>query len=269
MVREQSLRGVRYEIERDPRGVHAGDVWAIPFIHPSAKERLGYPTQKPEELMERIVSAASNKGDIVLDPFCGCGTTLVAAQKLGRQWIGIDISPTAVDLESRRLAKVGAAGVKLVGMPVTEKQLHDLKPFEFQNWVINRMNATHSPTKSGDMGIDGLSFFEHLPIQVKQSSVGRPTVDTFQAAIDRTGKKKGYIVGFSFSRDAHEEAARAKTKGITIELLTVADLLKGKVDLVTPELGLFGADIPIPEPQEKPPSVEELIASDASDAQPN
>jgi len=263
MVREQSLRGVRYEIERDPRGVHAGDVWYIPFIHPSAKERLGYPTQKPEELMLRLVEAGSNRGDTVLDPFAGCGTTLVAAQRLGREWIGIDVSPTAVELMSRRMAKIGVPTVKLIGMPVTEAQLHALKPFEFQNWVIQRMNGTHSPRKSGDMGIDGFSFFEHLPIQVKQSGVGRPTVDAFQTAIDRTGKKRGYIVGFSFSRDAHEEAARAKAKGITIELLKVADLLAGKADLVTPETGLF-TELPLPEPRtrESRPSVEELVASD-------
>ena len=161
------------------------------------------------------------------------------------------------------MAKIGVPTVKLIGMPVTEAQLHALKPFEFQNWVIQRMNGTHSPRKSGDMGIDGFSFFEHLPIQVKQSGVGRPTVDAFQTAIDRTGKKRGYIVGFSFSRDAHEEAARAKAKGITIELLKVADLLAGKADLVTPETGLF-TELPLPEPRtrESRPSVEELVASD-------
>jgi len=265
VYRLQNKFDKRYYI--DPAGKLADDVWEI-TLSSRSKERLGYPTQKPEALMEKIIAASSNRDDIVLDPFCGCGTTLVAAQRLGRQWVGIDISPTAVDLESRRLAKVGATGIKLVGLPVSEEQLHALKPFEFQNWVINRMNGSHSPKKSGDMGIDGFSFFEHLPIQVKQSGVGRPTVDAFQTAIDRTGKKKGYIVGFSFSRDAFEEAARAKTKGITIELLKVADLLEGKADLVTPETGLFGGDVPMPEPRpaESRPSIEELVASDAREA---
>ena len=272
MVREQSLRGVRYEIQRDARGVHAGDVWYIPFIHPSAKERLGYPTQKPEALLEQIVEAASKPGEIVLDPFAGCGTTLVAAQRLGRQWIGIDISATAVELMKRRMAKVGVSAVKLVGMPVTEAQLRELKPFEFQNWVIQRMHGTHAPRKSGDMGIDGYSFFEHLPIQVKQSSVGRPTVDAFQAAIDRTGKKKGYIVGFGFSRDAHEECARVKAgKGITIQLISVADLLKESADVVTPQPGLLMDDLPLPPPREPDarPSVEELVASDTQPSSSN
>jgi DNA modification methylase len=249
------------------RGAPVQDVWDdIPSLSGAHRERLGYPTQKPIALMERILSASSAKGEIVLDPFCGCGTTLVAAQRLGRQWIGIDISPTAVDLMKRRLAKEGATEVKLVGMPVTEAQLKALKPFEFQNWVINRMNGTHSPTKSGDMGIDGFSFMLHEPIQVKQSSgVGRNVVDNFETAVKRSGKDKGYIVAFSFGKGAYEEAARVKgADGLTIELLKVADLLEGKADLVTPETGLFGADVPLPEPRapEARPSVEELVASD-------
>ena len=240
------------------------DVWDIPIVTSSAKERLGYPTQKPEALLERVIRMSSKPNDIVLDPFAGCGTTMVAAQRLGRQWIGIDISPTAVELMKRRMATVGATTIKLVGMPVTDEQLRALKPFEFQNWVIQRMNGTHSPTKSGDMGIDGFSFFEHLPIQVKQSGVGRPTVDAFQTAIDRTGKKKGYIVGFSFSRDAHEEVARVKTKGITIQLVTVTALLQDTADVVTPQPGLLMDDLPLPQPRppEARPSVDELVESD-------
>lgn len=242
------------------------DWWPIPFPTGS-KERLGYPTQKPLALMHQVIEASSKPGDIVLDPFCGCGTTLVAAQQLKRQWIGIDISPTAVELMQRRLVKVGAQSVKLIGMPVTEKQLHDLKPFEFQNWVINRMNGTHSPKKSGDMGIDGFSFMLHEPIQVKQSErIGREVVDLFETALKRSGKNKGYIVAFSFGKGAHEEAARAKgAEGLTIELLKVADLLQGKADLVMPETGVFGTDVPIPEPRspDARPSVEELIASES------
>jgi hypothetical protein len=253
----------------NPKGKHPDDVWEISIVAPSAKERLGYPTQKPEALMERIILASSNKGDIVLDPFAGCGTTMVAAQRLGRQWIGIDVSPTAVGLMKRRMEKVGATDVKLIGMPVTEAQLRNLKPFEFQNWVIQRMNGTHSPRKSGDMGIDGFSFMLHEPIQVKQSSgIGRNVVDNFETAVKRGGKTKGYIVAFSFGRGAYEEAARVKgADGLTIELLRVADLLEGKADLVTPETGLFGGDIPLPEPRapEARPSIEELVASDAGE----
>ncbi len=251
----------------ESKGMPVQDVWTdIEAVRSWHEERLGYPTQKPVALMKRILEASSNKGDIVLDPFCGCGTTLVAAQLLGRQWIGLDISPTAVRVMRERLRRAGAAQVKLVGMPVTEDDVRKLKPFEFQNWVIATMNGSHSPRKSGDMGIDGFSFMLHEPIQVKQSSrIGRNVVDNFETAVKRSGKDKGYIVAFSFGKGAHEEAARVKgADGLTIELLKVADLLEGKADLVTPETGLFGADAPVPEPRspDSRPSIEELVASD-------
>jgi hypothetical protein len=128
---------------------------------------------------------------------------LVAAERHGRKWIGIDISPTAVGLMKWRLEKVGADTPKLIGMPVTEEQLHALKPFEFQNWVIQQMHGSHAPRKVGDMGIDGYSFMLHEPIQVKQSEhVGRPVIDGFQTAVERSGKAKGYVVAFSFTRGA-------------------------------------------------------------------
>jgi DNA modification methylase len=93
----------------------APDFWDIPAINNMAKERLGYPTQKPEALLERIIRSSSRRDDVVLDPFAGCGTTQVVAHRLGRRWVGIDISPTAVELTRRRVAKLGAAA-KLVGM---------------------------------------------------------------------------------------------------------------------------------------------------------
>jgi DNA modification methylase len=173
----------------------APDYWDIPTINNQAKERLGYPTQKPEALLERVVRSSSKPNDIVLDPFGGCGTTLVAAQRLGRKWIGIDISPTAVRLMHWRMNKIGARDIKQVGMPVTADQLRALKPFEFQNWVIQRFHGTHAPRKSGDMGIDGYSFFEHLPIQVKQSErVGRNVVDNFETAVERGGRSSSRVV---------------------------------------------------------------------------
>lgn len=252
----------------NPKGKHPDDVWQIPIVAPSAKARLGYPTQKPEALMERVIAASSNPGDVVLDPFAGCGTTLVAAERLKRQWIGIDISPTAVGLMKRRMEKVGAEDVKLIGMPVTEAQLRELKPFEFQNWVIQRFNGTHSPKKSGDMGVDGFSFLEHLPIQVKQSSaIGRNVVDNFETAVERSGKHKGYIVGFSFTKGAYEEAARAKAqKDMEIALIEVKELLVDTSELVTPSTGRLIEDVPLPAPRPERPTAEELVESDrASD----
>lgn len=264
----KSGKTYRYYLDK---GKLPEDVWTdIPSLHHELAERLGYPTQKPEALLERIIQASSNRTDVVLDPFAGCGTSLVAAHRLGRQWIGVDISPTAVTLVKHRMSKVGAKGIKLVGMPVSEDQLHALKPFEFQNWVIQRFNGTHSPRKSGDMGIDGYSFLEHLPIQVKQSErVGRNVVDNFETAVERGKKHKGYIVAFSFTRGAHEEAARAKeSKGLEIALVEVADLLSETTDLVTPDAGqLLPAEAPLPRARsaDSRPSVEQLIRSDQSD----
>ena len=109
----------------------------------------------------------------------------------------------------------------------------------------------------------------HEPIQVKQSEgIGRNVVDNFETAVKRSGKANGQIVAFSFGKGAHEEAARAKADGLDIALVTVADLLKGNLDLVTPEGGLFGAELPLPTPRDEAsiPTVEELIGSDESQA---
>ena len=252
-------------------GVPLQDLWTDISLPSGSRERIGYPTQKPEALLERIITASTNEGDVVLDPFCGCGTTLVAANRLRRQWIGIDISPTAINVMRHRLRRVGASA-RIVGLPTTEFELSALKPFEFQNWVMQRIHGTHSPRKTGDMGIDGYSFMEHLPVQVKQSQgVGRNVVDNFETAVERAGKHKGYIVAFSFTRGAKEEAARAKiAKGIEIVLLPVGRLAKGIPDDVTPDLlALFPPlsrkrplDLPIPaRPRNARPTAQELEKS--------
>jgi DNA modification methylase len=212
----------------EQRGKPLADVWSdIAPLNSQAAERLGYPTQKPESLLERIIAVSSNKGDVVLDPFCGCGTTIAVAQRMGREWIGIDISPTAVSLMKRRMARFGITA-KTEGLPVTPADLKTLDPHEFQNWIIGRVLGSHSPRKSRDGGIDGYSFFELLPIQVKQSErVGRVVIDSFETAVTRAGKHKGYVVAFSFTRDAYAEVARAKRQGgPEIALVTVADLME-------------------------------------------
>ena len=220
----------------NPLGKQPDDWWQIQPIAPSAKERLGYPTQKPETLLERIIKASSNKGDVVLDAFCGCGTALAVAEKLGRYWIGVDISPSAIALIKNRLASIGVSekDIDIIGMPQRVDDLKGFKPYEFQYWAINEMHATPSPRKSGDMGIDGFSFLEHHPIQVKQSEgIGRNVIDNFETAIKRyyktqTKEMKGYIVAFSFGKGAYEEVARVKKEGLEIKLVTVQDILDRK-----------------------------------------
>lgn len=218
-------------------GVAMCDYWNIPMIAGQAKERLGYPTQKPEALLERIIKASSNKDDVVLDAFCGCGTSLAVAQRLGRRWIGIDISPTAIKTVEKRLGQLKAVrdvDYVVLGMPKTIKELKRLKPFEFQNWVINEMRARHSRKKVGDMGVDGYIprslYHTEAGIQVKQSEdIGRNVVDNFVAALQRAKYSKGYIVAFSFGKGAVEEVARLKNAGkLHIELVTVEDLLYKK-----------------------------------------
>lgn len=235
-------RGRDFGVQKlHPLGKQPDDWWQIQPVAPSAKERLGYPTQKPEALLERMIKASSNKGDLVLDAFCGCGTTLVVAQKLGRRWIGIDISPTAVKVMQDRLRKVGAikdVNYTTTGMPGTLKELRELKPFEFQNWVIHKMGARQSRKKTGDKGINGY-FIEDLwhdrtGIQVKQSDkVGRDVVDKFETALKRKKYKKGYIVAFSFTKGVYEEVARLKNQEeLEIKLIKVENLLHKKKSLL-------------------------------------
>jgi tRNA G10 N-methylase Trm11 len=223
----------RYYLDK---GTLPNDWWTdIQAINPAAKERLGYPTQKPVALLERIVNASSRKNDIVLDPFCGCGTTLVAAHKLERKWIGIDVSPTACKLMKRRLRHVFKIDAHLIRGEVDLNYVKKLPPFEFQNWVVvDKFSGKVSDKKSGDMGIDGFiaPIKGGYPIQVKQSEgVGRNVIDNFETAMRRVGKKKGYIVAYSFGSGAYEEVARVKNQeGLEIILRTVEELLAGKIE---------------------------------------
>jgi len=221
----------------DARMVQLGDVWMdIDRLNQTAKERLGYPTQKPLALLERIIAASSNENDIVLDAFCGCGTALVAAQKLKRQWIGIDISPTACRVMAKRLRdvcgmredeqlwKIGR-GFIVRDLPWTEEKLRAIPPFEFENWAVIALGGIPNKTQVGDMGIDGrifpvsavdnvrkpkedeLALHERwYPIQVKQKDkAGRPDIDSFEAVLMREGCDVGFFVSFDYTEDAYAE----------------------------------------------------------------
>ena len=156
-------------------GVPLQSIWSdIKPLHNLATERLGYPTQKPVALLERIIKASSNEGDVVLDAFCGCGTTLAACENLNRKWLGIDISPTACRVMGERITNSGrfelpVTGVRKRGkkyfkfsnLPMSVEQLHALPPFEFENWAVLavgqffNMYAQPNRAKVGDLGIDG------------------------------------------------------------------------------------------------------------------
>lgn len=159
---DKSYRGDRVYsgYKPNPKGKIPDDVWPIQPIMPSdKKERLGYPTQKPMALLDIIIKASSNPGDIVLDAFCGCGTTLSVAQKEKRKWIGIDVSPTSCRVVANRLEKTlgirEGLDFEIRDMPKTVEELRHYPPFEFQNWAINALHGVPNKIKVRDMGIDG------------------------------------------------------------------------------------------------------------------
>lgn len=250
----------------NPKGKHPDDVWQISILAPSARARLGYPTQKPEALLQNIVLASSNEGDVVLDPFCGCGTTLSVAEQHKRNWIGVDISPTAIEITDRRLAVLGARAVKM-GMPSTLDDLKAMSPYEFQNWVCHQINATPSPKLSGDKGIDGRMIVSNDPVQVKQKQVGRPDVDAFETAIERVGHDRGVMVGFSFSREAREEMARVKRRrGLEIIFYRAADVLaEAPTDRIVQRVQAgeqLSLEAQLPRAPKDKPDAEELVSSE-------
>ena len=162
--------------DQESKGVPLRDVWDIGIIAPSAKERLGYPTQKPIALYERIIQASSNPDDLVLDPFAGCGTTIEAAKKNGRDVIGIDILPFALRLINRyRLAPNGITQLPIQGVPVdmdTARQLARTAPFKFQDWAISLIDGLASnPQKVGDDGIDGFGMFLNTPDNMDRKAI--------------------------------------------------------------------------------------------------
>jgi len=161
------------------------DVWDIPTMAATAGERLGYETQKPLALLERVIKASSNKGGVVLDPFCGCGTAVVAAQKLNRRWIGIDITHLAVALMRNRLKDSFGIDADVIGEPVdlsSAKALANQDRYQFQWWALSLIKARPlgEKKKGADKGIDGVIHFIDDPsgavrrvvVQVKSGHVG-------------------------------------------------------------------------------------------------
>ena len=226
-------------------------------LHNLSRERLGYPTQKPLPLLERIIKASSRENDIVLDAFCGCGTALVAAQNLRRQWIGIDISPTACRVMAKRLRdicklsedeklwRVGR-GFVVRDLPWTEAQLRKIPPFELENWAVIALGGIPNKAQVGDMGIDGkiyplssmpqksghaageLDFMDvWFPLQVKQKDkAGRPDIDMFGAVLMLENRTKGFFVSFDFTSDALREIdAFFRREHKVIVPLTVKEIL--------------------------------------------
>jgi len=190
-------------------GVALQDVWTdVPPISPKAAERLGYPTQKPEALLERIIGASTNPGDVVLDAYCGCGTTIAVAQKLGRSWIGMDITYQSISLILRRLeaqyGKAALENITLSGIPqdmasavALANKKDDRVRKEFEKWAVltyTNNRAIINQKKGADAGVDGIAYFQtsrednaKIIFQVKSGHVGRGDIAKLRGDMEREG----------------------------------------------------------------------------------
>lgn len=231
-------------------GVPISDNWIdIKPIFATGDERLGYPTQKPVALLERIIAASSNEGDVVLDPFCGCGTTIAAAHKLNRRWIGIDITHLAIGLIRTRLRDMYGDSLKfeVVGEPTTVEDAEELAKtdqYQFQSWALGLVGARGAgPVKKGaDKGIDGRLYF-HDGTKSTRYAVFSVKAGKLQANYVRdlggvvAAEKADIGVLISFDKPTQQMRAWAAGQGFyespwgkhpKIQLLTVGELLDGK-----------------------------------------
>ena len=254
---EQGKRLPTIEEEKDSLGVLMNDVWNVPIIAPVSKERLGYPTQKPLALLERIIQASSNENDVIFDPFCGCGTTIEAAIRNGRKWIGCDIAIHSVRLiQDTRIKKYSLEEDKdyvIEGIPESVEQaqyLFEQDPYQFQHWVVEKTGGFCSNRKSGDLGIDGRIYFEvleekggkasrklcNMVLSVKGGNIRPTDIRDLRGVLER--EKETELAGFLSLRTPTkamlQEADAAgfyEYQGIKyprIQLLTVEDIFDGK-----------------------------------------
>ncbi len=259
----RSVQDKSRPMDRDAEeGVAMHDVWEIPIIHPIAKERLGYPTQKPEALLERILNASSNAGDLVVDPFCGCGTTVAVAERLGRRWVGIDVTYLAVNLMKRRLSDTFGEELsryKVIGVPTAlyeARALAEENRYQFEWWAVDLVGArpARDKKKGADSGVDGyINFFDdesgqakRIIVQVKSGGVKRSDIATLNSDRQREKAEVGAFITLEEpTRPMREEAAGAgfyvpelhpDRKYPRIQILTIEEILNGK-ELQYPQWG--------------------------------
>lgn len=244
--------GVRRKLRpHSEKGQPVGSFWGdIPPINSQAQERLGYPTQKPEALLERIIKASSGEGDVVLDPFCGCGTSIAAAQKLHRHWIGIDVTTLAISLIRHRLADTfgSAAEYEVIGEPVSlpdARRLAQDDPYQFQWWALGLVGARPVEGRKGaDRGIDGRIYFhegdtaktKQIVLSVKAGHVTVAHLRDLRGVLDREKAEIGVLLCMEEpTAPMRREAASAGFytspwgQHPRLQVLTVDDLLAGKM----------------------------------------
>ncbi len=256
------------ELEGSPQA----DLWTdIEHLHGSNKENLGYPTQKPIALLERIVRMSSQPGDVVLDPFCGCGTAIAAAQKLGRQWIGIDITHLAIALIKSRLVEMfpELGNIKTIGEPTDlggARALAQADRYQFQWWALSLVKARplgggNSGGKTGkkgaDQGVDGvINFFDdnsgkpkRVLVQVKSGKVDAATVRDLRGTLEREKAQIAVLITLekptaAMRREAAEagdyQHAFADARYPRLQILTIQELVEeGASVQMPPPFGTF------------------------------
>jgi DNA modification methylase len=248
-----SIREKYYLNEREAKGKQLPNIWTdIPIV--SGDERLGYPTQKPVALLERIIKASSNEGDTVLDPFCGCGTTIDAAEKLKRKWIGIDITQLATSLIKNRLRDTYGEKIeiKTMGEPVSVQDaiaLAERDKYQFQWWALGLKGVDARPVeqkKGADHGIDGKILFrddpratkpEQIIIQVKGGHTSVKDVRDLRGVLDREKAAIGVLITLEEpTKPMKEEAASMGfythqmngQKFPKLQLRTIKELMEGR-----------------------------------------
>jgi DNA modification methylase len=247
-----------YKIYLNPDGKRLGDVWEIPIINASAKERLGYPTQKPEALLERIIKASSNEGDIILDAYCGCGTTIAVAEKLNRSWIGVDITYQSISLILKRLedsfGKNSIENIQLNGIPkdmesavALSNKADDRTRKEFEKWAVltySNNRAVINAKKGADKGIDAVAYFqgekdntEKIIFQVKSGKVKSGDIRDLQGTMTLQQAAIGIFI--TLQPPTKDMIQTAKMAGIyqsrymsqlvdKIQIVTVQEILEEK-----------------------------------------
>jgi len=248
----------------NPLGKIPEDWWTINILNANDPERLGYPTQKPEDLLERIIAASSNEGDVVLDAYCGCGTTVAVAQRLKRRWIGIDITYQSISLILKRFndkypeqwATV-EANIQLDGVPrdidsaiALANRKDDKTRKEFEKWAVltySNNQARINDKKGADAGIDGIAYFMidanttgKCVFQVKSGGANRATIATLNSDRQREKAEIGILITMGDTKPMRGEAAAAgkykhpmlNREDDRIQIVTIAEILEGKrIDL--------------------------------------
>lgn len=239
------------------KGMPAQDIWSdIEALRSWHQEKLGYPTQKPEALLERIIKASSNEGDVVLDPFCGCGTAIVASQNLKRQWVGIDVTHLAIGLIKQRLSDKFGDKIKgtyeVHGEPTDlsgARKLAEEDKFQFEAWALSLVGARHAGQvrRGPDRGIDGRLFFhdesgggksKQIILSVKGGHVEHSHVRDLRGVLDRENAQIGVLITLdeptkpmlkeAASAGFYTSPAFADRKYPRLQILTIEEMLEGK-----------------------------------------